>query len=126
MNTRLSISPQEMARYQATARRRTAQRWQLLSARRQRALVVAQEAAALLKVKYGAERVVCFGSLARAEPFSQYSDIDLAVWGLDDQVFYQAVAQLLDLDPTISIDLLRGETLSANLLKVIEAEGTCL
>lgn len=79
MSTRLAIPPQEMARYQATARRRTAQRRQLLSARRQHALVVAQEAAALLKATYGVERVICFGSLARAEAFSQVSDIDLAV-----------------------------------------------
>ena len=126
MNTRFAISPQEMARYRATARRRAAQRQQSLFVRRQRALAVAQEAAALLKAKYGAERVVCFGSLARGEPFSQHSDIDLAVWGLEELVLYRAIAQLLDLDPTISIDLLRGETLSANLLRVIETEGTSL
>ena len=107
-------------------RRRSAQRRQLLSARRQRALVGAQEAAALLKATYGVERVICFGSLARTEAFSHHSDIDLAVWGLEDQVFYRAVAQLLDLDLTISIDLLRGETLPANLLEVIEAEGALL
>ena len=123
---RPDLSPQEMARYRATAQRRSAQRRQLLSARRQRALVVAQEAAALLKATYGVERVICFASLARTEASSQVSDIDLAVWGLDAQVFYQAVAQLLDLDLTISIDLLRGETLPANLLEVIEAEGALL
>lgn len=61
-----------------------------------------------------------FGSLARDEPFTPHSDIDLAVWGLDERDYYRVVSRLLDLDPSISIDLLRVETLSDALIHAIE------
>lgn len=120
------ITPQDMVRYQATARRRAAKRRQAIEARRQAAWEIAKRAAALLKSDYGVSRVVLFGSLSRDEPFSFHSDIDLAVWGLDERVYYRAVSRLLDLDPSVSIDLLRAETLNADLLYIIETTGILL
>lgn len=126
MSSASAITPQEMARYQATARQRAVKRQQALDAWRQRARETSERAAALLKAHYGVSRVVLFGSLSRAEPFSPHSDIDLAAWGLDERVYYRAVSRLLDLDPAVSIDLLRAEELSPQLLRVIETEGTPL
>ncbi len=94
-----AITQQDMMRYRATARRRTAKERQMQEARRLRAWETARRAAALLKNEYGASRVVLFWSLSRHEPFSPHSDIDLLVWGLDERVYYQVVARLLDLDP---------------------------
>jgi uncharacterized protein len=121
-----SITPQEMAVYQATARRRLATRRQSLRARRTRAWETARRAAALLKEQYGVRRVILFGSLSREEPFSQRSDVDLAVWGLEERAYYRAVSHLLDLDPSISVDLVRAEDMAAGLLAVIESEGISL
>lgn len=118
-----TITPQEMARYRATAHRRADSRQQMLAARRQAAWEIAQRAAALLKADYGVSRVVLFGSLSRDEPFSPHSDIDLAVWGLDERLYYRVVSRLLDLDPSIEIDLLRVETLSDDLIRAIETTG---
>lgn len=73
------VTPQDMVRYQATARRRAAKRRQAIEARRQATWEIAKRAAALLKSDYGVSRVVLFGSLSRDEPFSFHSDIDLAV-----------------------------------------------
>jgi len=121
-----AITQQEMAQYQATARQRATKRRQALLARRLAARQTAEQAAALLKRDYGASRVLLFGSLSRDEPFSLHSDIDLAVWGLDERIYYRVVSRLLDLDPSVSIDLLRAETLSADLLCVIETTGLSL
>lgn len=118
-----AITPQEMARYRATARQRETRRRQLLESRRQVAWEIAQRAAALLKHDYGVSRVMLFGSLSRQEPFSAHSDIDLAVWGLDERAYYRVVSRLLDLNPAVSIDLLRAETLSRDFVDAIEATG---
>ena len=119
----VAIEPQDMARYRATAHRRATRRQQMLEARRLAAWEVARRATAQLKADYGVSRVVLFGSLSRDEPFTQHSDIDLAVWGLDERLYYRVVSRLLDLDPSISIDLLRVETLSDDLIHAIEATG---
>lgn len=118
-----AVTPQEMAGYRARARQRSAQQRQVLEARRQAAWRIAYQAAALLKADYGVRRVVIFGSLARGEPLSPHSDLDLVVWGLDEGLYYRAVSRLLDLDPSIPIDLLRSESLDGAILAKIEAEG---
>ena len=118
-----AITPREMAHYRATARQQETRRRQLLESRRRAAWQTAQHAAALLKHDYGVNRVVLFGSLTRQEPFSVHSDIDLAVWGLDERAYYRAVSRLLNLNPAFSIDLLRAEALSEDFVAAIEAAG---
>ena len=34
-----------------------------------------------------------------------YSDLDIAVWGLDEKHYYRAVAKLLELDPAERVEL---------------------
>jgi predicted nucleotidyltransferase len=58
---------------------------------------VAQKVAHLLRQKFGATRVVAFGSLAHRKWFSQWSDIDLAAWGISAYEFYRAVADVTEL-----------------------------
>jgi predicted nucleotidyltransferase len=61
--------------------------------------------------KYGAKRVILFGSLCRAGRFHRRSDIDLAVEGIPAQDFFRAGADLMmaldwpvDLKPLEEID----------------------
>lgn len=105
------VTSQEMTDYSTAARRRVARHREAMEAWRQRAWQTAYQAAALLKAEYGVERVMLFGSLARKEALSLHSDVDLIAWGLDEQVYYQAVSRLLGLDPSVLVDLLRAETL---------------
>lgn len=51
------------------------------------------------------------------------SDIDLAVWGLSDDRYYQSLAELLDLDPEFSIDLVQVESASPPLQHAILTTG---
>ena len=52
-----------------------------------------------------------------------HSDLDLAVWGLDEKLFHLAVAKLLELDRSQRIDLVRIEDARDSLRSAIEQEG---
>jgi predicted nucleotidyltransferase len=123
MPTVLQISPEAMAVYRATARRRWEEEQQKLARRRERAWQVARRAAALLKERFGATRVMAFGSLVHGQWFSGTSDIDLAAWGLQVDDYFLAVARLQDLSPEFRIDLVDTAHCRPALRDVIAREG---
>lgn len=123
MSTIPTPTPEEMRGYRASARQRSARARLQQDRRRVRAWEVARRAACILKAEYAVDRVCLFGSLARAEPFSVQSDIDLMAWGLAEEQFYGVVARLQDLDSTLSIDLIRAEEASPALLSAVSMEG---
>ena len=55
-----------------------------------------------------------------------HSDLDIAVWGLDEKNFHRAVAKLLELDPSQRVDLVRIEDARDSLRSVIDQEGVLL
>ena len=112
-----------MDAYQRTAQKRLQKQQETVIKRRNKAWRLAQTAAAILKEDFGAARVVIFGSLVQPELFHRRSDVDLAVWGLDESEYYRAVSRLLSLDPDISVDLIEVEHASPRLRKKIEREG---
>jgi uncharacterized protein len=113
----------KMAAYIKTARVRAEARRQRQEARRLQAWALAQRAAELLHREFGAERVVVFGSTLMRDRFHERSDLDLAVWGLDDRVYLRALARLLALDLTLEVDLVEAEQARGGLLAIIEREG---
>lgn len=123
MSSACNVTPKQMATYQTYARRRWKSQQDALNRRKIRAWDVAQEAATLLKEKYGAGKVVLFGSLARDDPFHHRSDVDLAAWNIEEKIYYSVVSKLLDIDPTIDVDLVRAEDAPSTLLETIHQEG---
>nr|WP_290668423.1 nucleotidyltransferase domain-containing protein [Ardenticatena sp.] len=117
-------SPEQLARYRETHRKRREARARALAARRERAWAEARKAARLLKEEFGATRVVLFGSLARegGRFFDERSDIDLAVWGIAPRRFFVAWAAVEALGET-PFDLVDGALASPTLRAVIESEG---
>lgn len=113
-------SPEQMAQYRASARRRAEQRRQQQLTRCQRGQEVAKTAARILKDTWSAHKVVLFGSMLTPEKVHGRSDIDLAVWGLPAADYLKALAALLDIDPDFSIDLIEAEHASPHLLAVIQ------
>jgi uncharacterized protein len=99
------ISSEQMAVYRRTARRREAERQRAAAARRERAWLVAAQAADVLKKQFGAERVVAFGSLVDNGRFRADSDIDLAVYGIEPTLYLKAWHVVDELAPDIDIDL---------------------
>ncbi|WP_422446866.1 nucleotidyltransferase family protein [Thermoanaerobacterium sp. DL9XJH110] len=84
---------------------------------------IARKAAKILYDKYCAKKVFVFGSLTNPEKFTKWSDIDLAVWGIPDDFFYKAVAEMISLNSEIKIDLVDPEECGDDLKKAIEREG---
>lgn len=84
---------------------------------------MARRAAELLRERFGATKVIAFGSLAHRAWFTPWSDIDLAAWGISSDAFYQAVALVTGLSPEFEIDLIELEGCGPALRQVIEREG---
>ena len=63
----------------------------------------------MLKITFGATRVMVFGSLVHNDQFSLTSDINLAVWGINGENCFVAVARLEDVSPEFEIDLVAME-----------------
>ena len=122
--TRVPISPEQLARYRETHRKRREARARALAGRRERAWAAARQAARLLKEEFGATRVVLFGSLARegGRFFDERSDIDLAVWGVAPEQFFHAWAAV-EARSEISFDLVDGALALPALRTEIESEG---
>ena len=117
----MDISPALLEKYRRSAHDRETARKAQLSLRRERAWVLAQQSADILKKEFGASRVVLFGSLLHPELYHSRSDIDLAVWEV--QHYFKAVARLIDLDPEIEVDLVPIEDARPGILVLIETEG---
>ncbi len=77
----------------------------------------------MLKKEFHAQRVRVFGSLLHKELFHWNSDIDLAVWGIDEKQYFRAVSRVLDLDSEISADLVMADDAKPSLYQRIETEG---
>ncbi len=103
-------------RRQASVYRQTQDRWQ-------QAQQLAREAAQRLREKFGARRVVLFGSAVEQSLFTRWSDVDLAVWGVPPERFYAAVAAVTSLRVDIPVDLVDAEQCSEDRKKTIEHEG---
>lgn len=83
--------------------------------------VVATAIAKELKARFGASRVMLFGSLAKGD-FHKWSDIDLAVWGVSSQ-YYRAVAFASGFSDLFKVDLVDADDCSESLRQNILREG---
>jgi predicted nucleotidyltransferase len=93
------------------------------AARRRRAMVIAKKAGRLLHERFGARKVTVFGSILKPARFTRRSDIDLAVWGISDDLFYRAVAAVTGLSDEFRIDVIDAEAAPVRLKKAIDAES---
>ena len=91
--------------------------------RYEKARKVAKNLAKLLKEKYNAKVVWIFGSLNDPDRFNEWSDIDLAVQGVDPERFYAAVGAVTDLYDEFKIDLLDLDDCKDSILETVKREG---
>lgn len=81
-----------------------------LETRRQEALALAEQIARVLRDRFGARRVIPFGSLAGDGPWHAGSDLDLAVEGLSSSALREAERQLSEIvPPWLEVDLVSLE-----------------
>ena len=124
--SRVPVSGADMAGYRAGARKRRRQQEELLREHLARARELAAQAAELLKKEFGASEVLVFGSVTQPARFHAHSDLDLAAWGIEADLYLRAVGRLLSLDPQFLVDLVRMEEAPDTLRAVIERTGVSL
>lgn len=88
-----------------------------------RAYHTAQKIVDPLRQQFAAQRVVLFGSLAHEGWFTRWSDIDLAVWGIPAEQFYQAVSVATGLSEEFAVDLVDPDDCRPAIREAIEREG---
>lgn len=113
----------DLAPYLDHARRWRQVERRALAERREQAWTVARQAAEVLRTRWGAQRVVVFGSLTQEGRLSPWSDIDLAVWGLEGTRCYAALADVLDLTSEFTIDLVDPDDLRPAMREVVQQQG---
>jgi predicted nucleotidyltransferase len=109
--------------YRKTAMRRQKMRISTVKARREKGWKLARKAAKLLRTQFHAERVAVFGSLLHESRFTQWSDVDIAAWGIPSDQTFRAIGAVMDLDSSLEINLVDVNTCSSTFLKVIEQEA---
>lgn len=117
--TALDLTAEELQAYRPDREpdeRQMTERWE-------RAWEVARTAARMLCERFGATRVVAFGSLAHRDWFSSWSDIDLAAWGIPSDQFYRAVAAVTGVSFDFEVDLVDPEDCRPAVRQFIEYEG---
>lgn len=122
------LTAEELETYRAAARQRQLLQTQKLAERKQLAWNVAREAADFLRRNYGVSRVVLFGSLLNDRRFTEFSDVDIAVWGLPTKQSLSAMGDLwhLGLSRGMPIQLVDISMCRDDLLQNIQREGVDL
>lgn len=75
--------------------------------------------------KYQPKRIIQWGSLLESKHFSEASDIDLAVEGIESIKFLQMLGDVENLT-NFSLDLIRWENLDSSFQKIILMRGKIL
>jgi predicted nucleotidyltransferase len=125
MPTALELTREGWKSYLKAARHRPAPSELTLAERRarERLLDRIREAAVVLKTRFGARRVVLFGSLAHAAWFMPDSDVDLAVEGLAGNDYWQAWQVVEEIISDRPVDLIDIETVGESLQRAIQRYG---
>jgi uncharacterized protein len=93
---------------------------------RERILARVREVADLFKTRFGAKKVILFGSMAHKAWFSPDSDIDLAVEGLVSANYWKAWEMAEQMIPDMAVDLIDIESATESLKKAIYRHGVVL
>jgi predicted nucleotidyltransferase len=125
MPTALELTREGWRSYLEAARRRPAPPEVTPAERRarERLLERVREAAAVLKARFGARRVVLFGSLAHAAWFMPDSDVDLAVEGLAGDDYWRAWRLVEEIIGDRPVDLIEIEMVGESLKRAIQRYG---
>ncbi|MCZ2128493.1 MAG: nucleotidyltransferase domain-containing protein [Anaerolineales bacterium] len=122
LRTVRELSPVELEFYRNALRKRKQIKTHA-SARLTRARKAARKAASILRNKFQVEKIVLFGSVINPKLFHSRSDVDIAVWDLNPNLYFRAQAELLEIDPEISVDLIEFEFASPTMQEVILRDG---
>ena len=125
-NLTLDLTPEEILAYRTVVRRQREKELEALEARKQHAWILARQAAGLLRAQFDVTRVVVFGSLVKRDCFTEWSDVDVAAWGIRPEDTFRDMGAVMDLSGEIQVNLVDVETCSPSLRSAIQREGVDL
>jgi len=126
MATALELTRDEWKSYLEGARRRLAvpELTEREKGERDQLLVRVRKAAEILKIQFGARRVLLFGSLAQPFWFREDSDVDLAVEGLKSgKDYWEAWKAVEEIIADRVVDLIEIEAAGESLKQAIQRHG---
>lgn len=125
MPTALELGPEGWIHYISKFRQRSGRSDIPESAKddREKLMIRIRELAAAIKMRFGARRVILFGSLAHEAWFRSDSDVDLAVEGLSGEDYLKAWGLAEEIIKDRPVDLVEVETASDSMKKAIERYG---
>ena len=97
-----------------------------MAEREVRAWGLARQAATLPREQYDVARVVVLGSLVHAGLFTEWSDVDIAAWGLEPEETLRGLGAVHDFSAEIELNMVDIVTCRPSLLDVVEREGVSL
>ncbi len=115
----MDLASDKLARFRSAWRRRERNRRRKCEILRQKAYQEAGLLTTILVAHQGVYKVVLFGSTLDQERFCETSDIDLAVWGLEPQAYYQVRAELENMS-SFPVDLVPMEDARPGIKKQID------
>jgi predicted nucleotidyltransferase len=123
--TVLDLTPDERTQYVVAARRRETVSSGATGDPTEREALLARcdAAAALLKARFGARRVILFGSLVHAAWDTAASDVDFGAEGLSAEAYWKAWGALEDVFPERGVDLVDLDTARDSLRQAIRRGG---
>jgi len=117
------LTPEERKKYVSGWLKRQKEKEEQLRRQRQLAVEKASQIARMLKVKYGAKKVILFGSLAYGSTLWSQSDIDIAVEGIDEEKYLDIAWEAAQIALPFKVDLVPLERASESLKAKIERKG---
>lgn len=125
MPTALELGPEGWTRYISNFRQRSGHSHIPKSVKddHEKLMVRIRELATAIKTRFGARRVILFGSLAHEAWFRSDSDVDLAVEGLSAEDYWKAWGLAEELITDRPVDLVEVETASDSMKKAIRRYG---
>lgn len=88
----------------------------------QRAWHTVHRIAAMLYEEFGVNKVAVFGSLAEQNWFTEWSDIDIAVWGIPIEKYLRASSRASEISGLFNVDLVDFECSKELFQKRIESQ----
>jgi len=125
MPTALELTPKEWRVYIGAASRRPASRKLSPEEEKERELLLARikEVATMLKNRFEVRRVILFGSLVNKLSFTQKSDVDIAVEGLNPREYWSAWKLTEEMIGDRPVDFVEIETVTVSLRRAIDRYG---
>jgi predicted nucleotidyltransferase len=96
---------QKLYSYHQTALKHLKMTHEIRQQRWKKSLCLVENIAQLLRQKFDVSKIVLFGSILDVETFTQWSDIDIAVWGLEPSQTLLAIEEAQGLSSDIEINL---------------------